>query len=130
METTQASGDPTERMIAVLERIETELHGVKAEAKETNQRLGRVETRLEHVEAEAKETNQRLGRVEAQAKETNQRLGRVEARLEGVETQAKRTNKRLGGLEKRLTSVEVPAMAALEERVERLEAAVFKTAAE
>jgi predicted nucleic acid-binding Zn-ribbon protein len=91
----QANGDPTERMIAVLERIETELRGVKAEAKETNQRLGRVE-----------------------------------ARLVGLETQAKRTNKRLGALEKRLTSVEVPAMAALAERVERLEAAVFKTAAE
>ena len=91
----QANSDPAERMIAVLERIETELRGVKAEAKETNQRLGRVE-----------------------------------ARLEGLETQAKRTNKRLVGLEKRLTGVEVPAMAALEERIERLEAAVFKPAAE
>ncbi|NUQ78039.1 MAG: hypothetical protein HUU21_31280 [Polyangiaceae bacterium] len=91
----QANGDPTERMIAVLERIETELRGVKAEATETNQRLGRVE-----------------------------------ARLVSLETQAKRTNKRLGALEKRLTIVEVPAMAALEERVERLEAAVFKPAAE
>ncbi len=88
MATKETHGDPTERMIAVLERIESE------------------------------------------AKETNQRLGRVEARLEGLETQAKRTNKRLGSLEKRLTSVEVPAMAALEERVERREAAVFKTAAE
>jgi predicted nucleic acid-binding Zn-ribbon protein len=95
MATKQPNRDPTERMIAVLERIETELRGVNAEAKETNQRLGRVE-----------------------------------ARLESVETQVKRTNKRLGALEKRLTSVEVPAMAALEERVERLEAAVFKTAAE
>jgi predicted nucleic acid-binding Zn-ribbon protein len=109
MATKQANRDPTERMIAVLERIETELRGVKAEAKETNQSLGRVE---------------------AEAKETNQRLGRVEARLEGLETQAKRTNKRLGALEKRVTSVEVPAMVALEERVERLEAAVFKSAAE
>ncbi|MFT3767279.1 MAG: hypothetical protein QM820_17410 [Minicystis sp.] len=95
MATKKVNGDPTERMIAVLERIETELRGVKAEAKETNQRLGRVE-----------------------------------ARLEGLETQAKRTNKRLGAMEKRLTSVEVPTMATLEERVERLEAAVFKTAAE
>jgi chromosome segregation ATPase len=95
MATKKTNSDPAERLIAVLERIETELRGVKAEAKETNQRLGRVETHLE-----------------------------------GLETQAKRTNKRLGTLEKRLTSVEVPAMAALEERVERLEAAVFKTAAE
>lgn len=71
-----------------------------------------------------------LERIEAEAKETNQRLGRVEARLQGLETLAKRTNKRLGTLEKRLTSVEVPGMAALEERVHRLEAAVFKTAAE
>jgi hypothetical protein len=47
-----------------------------------------------------------------------------------VETQAKRTNKRLGALEKRLTSVEVTARAALKKRVERLEAAVFKPAAE
>jgi len=84
-----------ERMIAVLERIEIELRGVKTEAQETNQRLGRVE-----------------------------------ARLVGLETQAKRTNKRLATSEKRLTTVEVPAMAALEERVQRLEAAVFKTAAE
>jgi predicted nucleic acid-binding Zn-ribbon protein len=95
MATKKTNRGPTERLIAVLERIETELRGVKAEAKETNQRLGRVETHLE-----------------------------------GLETQAKRTNKRLGALEKRLTGVEVPAMAALEERVERLEAAVFKTAAE
>jgi predicted nucleic acid-binding Zn-ribbon protein len=109
MATKRTNGDPTERMIAVLERIEAELRGVKAEANETNQRLGRVE---------------------AEAKETNRRLGRVEARLEGLETQAKRTNKRLGALEKRLTGVEVPAMAALEERVQRLEAAVFKPAAE
>ena len=50
--------------------------------------------------------------VKAEAKETNQRLGRVE-------TQVKRTNRRLGSLEMRLTAVEVPAMAALEERVER-----------
>lgn len=85
----KANGDPTERMIAVLEHIEIELQGVKAEAKETNQRLGRVE-----------------------------------ARSEGLETQAKRTNKRLG------TLVEVAAMAALEKRVKRLEAAVFKPAAE
>jgi chromosome segregation ATPase len=126
----KTNGDPTERMIAVLERIETELRGVKAEAKETNQRLGRVEARVGGVEEEAKETNRRLGRAEAEAKETNQRLGRVEARLEGLETQAKRTNKRLGALEKRLTGVEVPAMAALEERVQRLEDAVFKPAAE
>jgi predicted nucleic acid-binding Zn-ribbon protein len=95
MATKKANGDPTERMIAVLERIEIELRGVKAEAKETNQRLGRVE-----------------------------------ARLEGLETQAKRTNKRLGAMEKRLTTVEAPAMAAPEKRVERLEAAVFKPAAE
>jgi chromosome segregation ATPase len=87
--------DPTDRMIAVLERIETELRGVKAEARETNERLGRVE-----------------------------------ARLQGMETQAKRTNRRLGTLEKRLTHIEVPALAALEERVGRLEAAVFKPAAE
>jgi hypothetical protein len=80
--------NPTDRMIAVLERIETELRGVKAEARETNERLGR---------------------------------------LEG---QAKRTNRRLGNLEKRLTHIEVPALAALEERVGRLEAAVFKPAAE
>jgi chromosome segregation ATPase len=112
----KANGDPTERMIAVLERIEAELRGVKAEAKATNQRLERVEAELRGVKAEAKETNQRLGRVEA--------------RLEGVETQTKRTNRRLGALEKRVTSVEVPGMAALEERVERLEAAVFKPAAE
>jgi hypothetical protein len=51
--------------------------------------------------------------VKAEAKETNERL-------EGVETQAKRTNRRLGALEKRLTLVEVPAIAALEERVGRL----------
>jgi predicted nucleic acid-binding Zn-ribbon protein len=101
--------DPTDRMIAVLERIAAELRGVKAEAKETNERLGRVE---------------------AQARDTNERLGRVEARLAGVETQAKRTNRRLGALEKRLTLVEVPAIAALGERVGRLEAAVFKPAAE
>jgi predicted nucleic acid-binding Zn-ribbon protein len=79
---------PTDRMIAVLERIETELRGLKAEAKETNERLGRLET------------------------------------------QGKRTNRRLGNLEVRLTSVEVPAMDAMEQRVQRLEAAVFKTAAE
>ena len=116
MATKQPHGDPTERMIAVLERIEAELRGVKAEATETNQRLGRVEAELHGVKA--------------QATETNQRLGRVEGRLAGLETQAKRTNRRLGTLEKRLTSVEVPAMAVLDERVERLEAAVFKTAAE
>jgi chromosome segregation ATPase len=91
----RANGDPTDRMIAVLERIEAELHDIKAEAKETNQRLGRVEVRLQ-----------------------------------GVETQAKRTNRRLSALEKRVTSVEVPGMADLEERVDRLEAAVFKPAAE
>lgn len=95
MATKQASADPTERVIAVLERIEAELRGLKAEAKETNQRLGRVEERLQ-----------------------------------GVETQAKRTNRRLSSLEKRVTTVEVPGMADLEERVERLEAAVFKPAAE
>jgi septal ring factor EnvC (AmiA/AmiB activator) len=108
--------DPTERMIAVLERIERE-------AQETNQRLGRVETELHGVKAE-------LRGVKAEVQETNQRLGRVEGRLEGVETQAKRTNKRLAGMERRLTGVEVPAMAVLEERIERLEVAVFKTAAE
>jgi predicted nucleic acid-binding Zn-ribbon protein len=56
--------DPTDRMIAVLERIETELRGVKAEAKETNERLGRVEARLEGVETQAKRTNRRLGSLE------------------------------------------------------------------
>jgi predicted nucleic acid-binding Zn-ribbon protein len=80
--------DPTNRMIAVLERIETELRGLTAEAKETNERLGRLET------------------------------------------QGKRTNKRLGNLEVRLTGVEVPGIASMEQRVQRLEAAVFKTAAE
>lgn len=60
----KANGDPTERMIAVLERIEAELRGVKAEAKETNQRLGRVEARLEGVETQAKRTNKRLGALE------------------------------------------------------------------
>jgi hypothetical protein len=80
--------DPTDRVIAVLERIETELRGLKVEARETNERLGRLET------------------------------------------QGKRTNRRLGNLEVRLTSAEVPAMASIEERVQRLEAAVFKTAAE
>jgi hypothetical protein len=80
--------DPTDRMIAVLERIETELRGLKAEAKETNERLGRLET------------------------------------------QGKRTNRRLGNMEVRLTGVEVPAMASIEQRVQRLEAAVFTTAAE
>lgn len=39
----KANGDPTERMIAVLERIEAELRGVKAEAKATNQRIKRLE---------------------------------------------------------------------------------------
>ncbi len=61
--------------------------------------------------------------LEAEAKETNERLGRLE-------TQGKRTNRRLGNLEVRLTSAQVPAMASIEPRVQRLEAAVFKTAAE
>ena len=77
MATRKTSGDPTERMLAALGRIETELHGVRAEAKETNQRLGRVEGRLEGVET-------RLEGVET-------RLEGVETRLEGVETQTKRT---------------------------------------
>jgi len=67
MTTKQANGDPTERMIAVLERIEAELRGV---------------------------------------------------------------NKRLAALEKHVTGVEVQRRAALTKRIERLEAAVFKPAAE
>ena len=94
--------DPTDRMIAVLERIETELGGIKAEAKETNQRLGRLETQV----------------------------GRLETQVGRLETQGKITNKRLANLEVRLTGVEVPGMAVIEQRVQRLEAAVFKTAAE
>lgn len=64
MATKKTSSDPTDRVIAVLERIETELRGVKAEAKETNQRLGRVEARLEGLETQAKRTNKRLGTLE------------------------------------------------------------------
>jgi hypothetical protein len=64
------------------------------------------------------------------AHQTNERLGRIETRLEGVETQTRRTNRRLSNLEKRLGTVEVPGLAALEERVIHLEAAVFKPAAE
>jgi predicted nuclease with TOPRIM domain len=110
---TKNGKDPTARMVAVLESIESELHGFR------------------------EETGERLGRIEAEAKQTNERLGRLE-------TQAKRTNKRLSNVEKRLGAVEIPGLADLEERVidldalrdevharfARLEAAVFKSAAE
>jgi predicted nucleic acid-binding Zn-ribbon protein len=74
MATKKTNSDPTQRLITVLERIEAELRGVKAEAKETNQRLGRVETHLEGLET--------------QVKRTNKRLGALEKRLTGVEVPA------------------------------------------
>jgi polyhydroxyalkanoate synthesis regulator phasin len=82
------------------------------------ERMVRILESIEHeIHAFREETNERLGRLETEAKQTNERLGRLE-------TQAKKTNRRLSNVEKRLTTVEVSGTAALEERVERLEARV------
>jgi predicted nuclease with TOPRIM domain len=83
-----------------------------------SERMVRILESIEHeIHAFREDMNERLGRLETEAKQTNERLGRLE-------TQAKKTNKRLSNVEKPLTSVEVRGTAALEERLERLEARV------
>ena len=74
-----------EVILKKLDTLETEVGSLKAEVKDTNQRLG-------NLEIEVKDTNQRLGNLEIEVKDINKRLGNLEIEVKDI-------NKRLGNLE-------------------------------
>ena len=67
-----------EVILKKLDTLETEVGSLKAEVKDTNQRLG-------NLEIEVKDINKRLGNLEIEVKDINKRLGNLEIEVKDTQ---------------------------------------------